>query len=235
MKRTGAKPVRRRAKGAPSRTTRPASREKARVRVTPLSKRLEAPSRATPRDLFALAMRWWSEGERFDIGRMAQELGVSRATVFRWAGTRELLYGEVLSARFDAALTAARGEFQGEGAAYLANVTERLIQLIVEDAPLRRFIQQDSEYAMRVLMSKSSRVEERCAASIRRALEEGVRDKLIRPAMNLDALSNVIVRVGQFFLYRDALTGDPPDVESAITATLILLTAEAGDARWRRR
>ncbi|NTX34287.1 transcriptional regulator [Myxococcus sp. CA033] len=235
MKRTRVKDSRRATKEAPSRTRRPASREKARARVTPLSQRLEVPSRATPQDLFALAMRWWNEGERFDIGRMAQELGVSRATVFRWAGTRELLYGEVLSFRFEAALTAARSEFQGEGTAYVADVTQRLIHLIVEDAPLRRFIQQDSEYAMRVLMSKSSRVEERCAASIRRALEEGVRDKHLRPAMGLEALSNVIVRVGQFFLYRDALTGDPPDVQAAITATLILLTAEEGDARWNRR
>ncbi|MCP3100560.1 hypothetical protein LZ198_16950 [Myxococcus sp. K15C18031901] len=196
---------------------------------------MEEPSRATPRDLFQLALAWWEAGERFDIGRMATALGVSRATVFRWAGTRELLYGEVLSSRFDAALATARGQAKGEGPVYVADVTQRLIRLIVEDAPLRRFIQQDSEYAMRVLMSKSSRVEARCAASIVAALEEGVRERHIRPALTLDALAHAIVRVGNFFLYRDALTGDPVDVGSAITAIRILVTAEAGDARWNGR
>lgn len=204
-------------------------------RVTPLARRLDAPARATPRELFALAQDWWRKGERFDIGRMAQVLGVSRATVFRWAGSRELLYGEVISSEFDAALATARAVSRGEGPGYLADVTQRLLHLLVENAPLRRFVQQDAGFAMRVLMSKSSTVEQRCAESVRRALEDGVRAGLIRPAMELDALATVIVRIGESFLYRDALTGDPADVESAITAIRILLTAEKGGEKRRAR
>jgi hypothetical protein len=78
-------------------------------------------------------------------------------------------------------------------------------------------------------------VEQRCAASVRTALEEGVRDRHIRPAMDLDALAYVIIRIGESFLYRDAITGDPPDVESAITAIRILLTAEKLPAGGRAR
>ena len=92
-----------------------------------------------------------------------------------------------------------------------------------------------TNYAMRILMSKSSTVEQRCAASIRAALEDGVRAGLIRPVMDLDALAYVIIRIGESFLYRDALTGDPVDVESAITAIRILLTVEKEDSRWKRR
>lgn len=198
------------------------------ARVTPLARKLDAPARATPQDLFALALDWWMKGQRFDIGRMAQELGVSRATVFRWVGSRELLYGEVISSLFESALANARSAAKGQGAALIADVTQRLFALLVADEPLRRFVQQDAEYAMRVLMSKSSTVEQRCAASVRVALEEGVRDGHIRPAMDLDALAYVIVRIGESFLYRDAITGDPPDVDSAITAIRILLTAEKG-------
>jgi AcrR family transcriptional regulator len=205
------------------------------ARVTPLARRLEAPSRATPRDLFALALDWWKKGERFDIGRMARELGVSRATVFRWAGSRELLYGEVISSRFQEALTAAREEARGQGPQLVADITQRLFHLLVTDAPLRRFVRQDAEYAMRILMSRSSTVEQRCAASIRAALEESVRAGLIRPVMDLDALAYVILRIGESFLYRDTLTGDPVDVESALTAIRILLTVERDDVRWRRR
>jgi hypothetical protein len=53
--------------------------------------------------------------------------------------------------------------------------------------------------------------------------------------MDLDALAYVIVRIGESFLYRDAITGDPPDVESAITAIRILLTAEKGTEGRRLR
>jgi AcrR family transcriptional regulator len=210
-----------------SRATRraPPKRRERSVRP-PLASRLEAPARATPQDLFALAVDWWTKGERFDIGRMARVLGVSRATVFRWVGSRELLYGEVISSLFDTALATARSRSRGEGPALIADVTQRLMRLLMADEPLRRFVQQDTEYAMRVLMSKSSSVEQRCAASVRAALEEGVREGHIRPAMDLDALAYLIVRIGESFLYRDAITGDPPDIESAITAIRILLTAE---------
>ncbi len=204
-------------------------------RVTPLARRLDAPERATPKDLFALALDWWTKGERFDIGRMARELGVSRATVFRWAGSRELLYGEVISSLFESALATARQQSRGEGAELIAEITQRLLRLLVADEALRRFVQQDAEYAMRILMSRSSTVEQRCAASVRAALEEGVREGHIRPAMELDALAYVIIRIGESFLYRDAITGDPPDVESAITAIRILITAEKAPAGWKLR
>ena len=197
--------------------------------ATPLAKRLEAPAKATPQDLFALAVEWWTRGERFDIGKMAQALGVSRATVFRWVGSRELLYGEVLSALFEGVLVTARAEAKGEGPALVAEVTERLMRLLVEDEALRRFVQQDSEYAMRVLMSKSSTVEQRCAKSVQAALEDAVRDGHIRPAMDLGDLAYLIVRIGESFLYRDAITGDEVDISSAVKAIRILLTARAAE------
>ncbi|MFP2932448.1 QsdR family transcriptional regulator [Pyxidicoccus sp. 3LG] len=223
------------ARREPKRPAPPVPRMRPSTRMTPLAQRLDAPSRATPQALFTLALDWWMKGERFDIGRMAQELGVSRATVFRWVGTRELLYGEVISSLFEAALNRARRESRGEGPELIADVTARLFRLLVTDEPLRRFVQQDAEYAMRILMSKSSTVEQRCAASIRASLEDGVRGGHIRPVMDLDSLAYVIIRIGESFLYRDAITGEPVDVESAITAIRILLTVEKEDPRWRRR
>ena len=194
--------------------------------MSPLTRRLQVPARATARELYALALEWWARGERFDIGRMAAALGVSRATVFRWVGSRELLYGEVISTLFAEALAEARAKAKGRGPALIAQVTRRLLQRLVEDEPLRRFVHQDPEYAMRVLMSRSSTVEQRCAASVRAALEEGVRDGHIRPAMDVDALAYLIVRIGESFLYRDAITGEKADIEPALTAIRILLTAK---------
>src|SRR5688500_15666061 len=97
--------------------SRSSAAAKVRVSKTPLSRRLSAPTRATPRELFALAVTMWNAGERFDIGKMAQRLGVSRATVFRWVGSRELLYGEVLSKLFQTALAEAVAEARGKGPA----------------------------------------------------------------------------------------------------------------------
>lgn len=192
---------------------------------TPLARRLEAPPRATPRDLFDLALRWWMAGERFDIGRMAAELGVSRATAFRWVGSRELLYGEVISALFAEALAHARNKAHGHGAAYLTDVFRNLLHFLVRVKPPRQFVRKDPEYAVRVLMSNSSTVEARCTALLREALETEFRAGHLDPPMDLDSLAWVILRIGEAFLYRDAITGEPPDVDKAITAIGILLGA----------
>jgi AcrR family transcriptional regulator len=202
--------------------------------AAPLTRRLQAPARATARELYALALAWWERGERFDIGRMAAALGVSRATVFRWVGSRELLYGEVISSLFAQALAEAGAAAKARrlrGPALLADVTRRLLQRLMDDVPLQRFVHQDAEYAMRVLMSRSSTVEQRCAASVREALKQGVREGHIRPAMDLDALAYLIVRIGESFLYRDAITGEAADIEPAITAIRLLLTARPGSGR----
>lgn len=204
--------------------TRGVSRRRA-AHETPLARRLEAPPRATPQALFSLALEWWKRGERFDIGRMAQALDVSRATVFRWVGTRELLYGEVLSSLFERALDRARSEARGQGPALITDVTRRLLHGLVADVPLRRFVRQDAEYALRVLMSRDSTVQRRATARLRELLEEAIRAGHLRPAMKLEALAYVLLRIGESFLYRDALTGEPPDVEAAITAIHILLSA----------
>jgi AcrR family transcriptional regulator len=203
----------------------PARKGRRAAPASPLTRRLQAPARATARELYALALKWWARGERFDIGRMAEALGVSRATVFRWVGSRELLYGEVISTLFAEALAEAQAKSKGRGPALIAEVTRRLLQRLVEDAPLRRFVHQDPEYAMRVLMSRSSTVEQRCAESVRAALEQGVRDGHIRPAMDVDALAYLIVRIGESFLYRDAITGEAADIEPALTAIRILVSA----------
>ena len=190
-----------------------------------LAHRLSTPTRATPQSLFDLALQKWTQGERFDLGKMAQELGVNRATVFRWCGSRELLYGEVISRLFEGALAEALNEAKGTGPALIADATRRLMTSLIEHEPLRVFVQQDTEYAMRVLMSKTSTVEQRSAAAIRKALEDAVKQGQIQPEMKLDDLAYLIVRIGESFLYRDAITGDPPEIESAITAIRILVSA----------
>nr|MBP6691445.1 hypothetical protein [Xanthomonadales bacterium] len=52
--------------------------------------------RVTPVQLFQLARRQRLAGERVEVGALAAQLGIGRATAFRWVGSRELLLGEVV-------------------------------------------------------------------------------------------------------------------------------------------
>ena len=193
-------------------------------RVTPLSRLLdapEAPKRVTPLDVFAVARKKWLAGERLDIGKLAQELRVGRATVFRWVGSRENLYGEICSALFVKEVERAQQGARGAGVERLLDIMERLLHSLASAAPLRRFVVEDPEFALRVLTSRASPVQYRCTVAVRELIWQLVPE----PALPADELAYLVVRITESFLYRDVITGDEADIEAAIRAIRLLLTA----------
>src|SRR5690348_8961698 len=156
-------------RGDVMRSRQAAQRTNAVLQATPLARALTSGpprARATLLDLLQLARKKWLAGERIDIGRLAEEQRLGRATVFRWVGTREQLYGEVLSVLFLAVLEDARGAASGHGAAYIAGVTRRALGTLLASQPLRGFVAQDPEFALRVLTSKSSPVAHRSTSAV---------------------------------------------------------------------
>lgn len=194
------------------------------IRVTPLSRLIDqetSVSRTTPLDVFKLARKKWLAGERLDVGKLAAELGVGRATVFRWVGTRENLYGEICSHLFARVLERAQADARGSGLHKVLDTLERLLRALASAAPLQRFVAEDPEFAMRVLTSRESPVQFRSTEAVRQMLEE-LDTRLALPPREL---AYIIVRVTESFLYRDVLTGDAADIEAAIRAIRVLLTA----------
>jgi AcrR family transcriptional regulator len=204
-------------------------------RVTPLSRLLDQEStgrRVTPLDAFKLARRKWVAGERVDVGKLAAELGVGRATVFRWVGTRENLYGEICSAMFAKELERAQQAARGSGLENLLDTIARLLRSLAAAAPLRRFVAEDPEFAMRVLTSHASPVQYRCTQAIRERIDELVDAGALQPALPPDELAYIVVRITESFLYRDVITGAEADIEAGIRAIRILLSA---NTRRRRK
>ena len=199
------------------------------VRSTPLSRLLEGDdavrTRATPLDVFRRARKKWIAGERLDIGRLAAELGVGRATVFRWVGTRENLYGEIISSGFATDLERAMREARGAGIERMFDGIGRLLRALVASPPLRRFVEEDPEFALRVLTSKHSPVQFRCVAAFEAAIVEQVAAGTMHPALPPHELAYLLVRIVEAFLYRDVITGGEPDVVTALSAIRILCLA----------
>ncbi len=192
-------------------------------RSTPLSRLLTSTpeKKVTPLDAFRLARNHWLAGERLDIGKIATELGVGRATVFRWVGTRENLYAEICSQLFKKTLEQAEAQAKGKGVDKLIDILEHLLRTLAHAAPLRYFVEQDPEFALRVLTSRASSVQHRCVQHVR----ELIFALVDAPALPADELAYIIVRITESFLYRDVLTGDAADIEAAIRAIRVLLTA----------
>lgn len=189
----------------------------------------------TPLDALRRAREQWIETSRVDMGALAADLGVSRATLHRWVGTRELLLGEVLWSYAEASLYEARSGVRGNGPEYLVDVIERYMRAALEFAPLLRFIRQDPQYALKVLASKHSPMQRRSIAAMRSELAEQVEAGALEPALELDDLAYVIVRVVESYLYSDVITGSDPDIDKATDAVALLLHAPPPPKRKRSR
>jgi AcrR family transcriptional regulator len=195
------------------------------ARMTALERAREAAPRPTPLDALALARGRWLAGERLDMGALARELGISRATLYSWVGSRERLIGEVIWSFAEEGLRQARDGAAGSGADYVVDVAERFARLNASFEPLRRFIEHDPELALRVLTSKNGPVQERMIGVARELLTEQVSAGELTPALDVETLAYLIVRVNESFLYSDVITGSEPDVDKAVDVVRVLLHA----------
>ena len=184
-----------------------------------------ATSRPTPIDALRLARRRWLAGERLDMGGLARELRISRATLYSWVGSKERLIGEVIWSFAEEGVRQARDAATGSGADYVVDVMERFVRLNATFEPLLHFISQDPQLALRVLTSKDGPVQNRMIAVARELLAEQVEAGKLAPALDLDTLAYLMVRVAESFLYSDVITGSEPDVDKAVEVVRVLLHA----------
>jgi AcrR family transcriptional regulator len=183
-----------------------------------------ASPRVTSADALRLARKHWLAGERLDIGLLARELGVARATLFRWVGSRELLLAEVLWSMCEPTLRQAEQTTPGQGVVRIARVCETAVRQMMAFEPLRRFIAEDADLALRLLTSKASPVQARAIAAVRELLEFERRRGSWQPPLAIDTLAYLMVRLGESFLYANVLSGQTVDVGDTGIAVQLLLS-----------
>jgi AcrR family transcriptional regulator len=169
------------------------------------------------------------------MGSLANELGVSRATLYSWVGTRERLIGEVIWSFAADGVRQSRQAASGKGADYVVDVFDHFIRLNARFDPLKRFIEQDPELALRVLTSKNGPVQARMIAVARELLDEQIAAGALTPALEPGALAYMMVRIAESFLYSDVIAGSDPDIEQAVEAVRVLLHAPPPPPRRKPR
>jgi AcrR family transcriptional regulator len=185
--------------------------------------------RATPADAQALALKCFLNGQRIDLQTLAAELGISRITLYRWVGTHDMLMGEVLGALADVAWAEAQKKFRRSSPEYAARVIHQFLVRIQEFGPFRIFLKADPEYALKVLTSKHSPVQERVILHVRALLEAQAQAGRLALPKDVHSLSYALVRICESFLYNDFITGRDPDLGKAREIVSALLQAP-----WKR-
>ncbi len=171
------------------------------------------------------AERWFHQHAGIDMEALAAHLAVSRATLYRVAGSRERLLGEVLWRQGSRAMTRNARIVGGAGAERLVSLARHFNDGLVSYTPVRRFMHEDPVTAFRVLFMGEARVHARFVQMWRELFREAEQAGELELPFDVDELAFVFVRLGESMLYADLLSGLEPNVELCARMQLLLLTA----------
>ena len=145
-----------------------------------------------------------------DMEALAQDLAVSRATLYRVVGSRDGLLADVLWELGDHLLDRARHRRTGTGVDGVLEITRYFVAALRGSAPFRDFLRAEPETARRLLTG--GLVHRRAVLAQRSILlEAGERDRLW-PRSGIDDLAYLYVRVVESALYAELLSNRRPDL-----------------------
>ncbi|HEX9528433.1 MAG TPA: hypothetical protein VF951_13120 [Streptosporangiaceae bacterium] len=84
---------------------------------------------------------------------LAAGLGISRASVYRWFGSREGLVREALASEFRELLDRCAADVGGRGTQRLLDTLTLLCGRLARNEPMRRYLVQEQANALRLLTS----------------------------------------------------------------------------------
>jgi hypothetical protein len=180
---------------------------------------------ATPTTAFRAARRRYLAGERIDMRALAGELGVSRATLYRWTGPREQLISDVVFSLSDDVFERAKRETAHlSGAERLLGVFRLHVGALVSAPALQAFLRTETHAALRILTARDGSVQRRTVARLAELYRQEQAAGTFHPRADPDVLAYAVVRVTEGFIYNDAIAAVEPAVEEAATIVALLLT-----------
>jgi AcrR family transcriptional regulator len=172
---------------------------------------------------FRIARRWFKSGRRIEMQELAAELGVNRATLFRWVGSRDDLLAEILWSLAAPTLAAAVDGASGRGGRRIADIMGRFATMLDGADYFREFLRREPERALRILTTRAGTVQARLVSAVKALLDEEIADGRLQGPLPPHSLAYLIVRIIESFVYSDIITGEQLDIAAVEQATTALV------------
>src|SRR6201996_3540276 len=196
---------------------------------TPLSRMLAEERKPDALDAFRVARRWFMAGRRIEMQELAAELGVNRATLFRWVGGRDDLLGEILWSLAESTLAGAVEASAGNGARRITEAIGHFAAMLDRADFFREFLRREPERALRILTTRAGTVQARLVGAVENLLNDELSQGHLHSRLPLRDLAYLIVRIVESFLYAEYITGEEPDIAMAELAVGALLGRHDSD------
>lgn len=179
--------------------------------------------RCQPMDLHDLARQWFIGARRIELQKLAMELGISRATAYRWAGSAEQLVGQVLASILDDTFNRIVQQTASSGSERVLEVLDRGMRYAHGFQPLRGFLAKDPQLGLRIVASKHGPIQARTIENLRKLLEEEIAAGHMTLPVEPAVMAYALTRIVESFLYADLITGATPDLDNAATILKLML------------
>lgn len=183
---------------------------------TPLARALAGTdTRPTPLDALAVARRRFLAGKRVDMSSVADELGVSRVTLYRWVGSRGALLGEVMATLAIRSLESEDARIKSTGRERIAHLATHIVQSLMAHPGMQALLAAEPEFALRLLTTSEGSVQGRIMDWWEQALSEEIAAGRMKSPLPARDIAYLIVRLCESFVYKEVIVGEAADPEQA--------------------
>ena len=181
------------------------------------------PPRPTALDAFRLARRKFLAAQRVEMSALADELGVNRATLYRWVGSRDQLLVEIIWSLAERTLQNIEEDIHTQGTERIVQVITRFLEAVISNTGMQRWLAEEGEYAMRLLTRHDTDFQPRLIGAVQALLKQQTNAGRLDLPVDLHELAYVIVRLIESYTYLDLITGEQPEAQRAEPILRMLL------------
>ncbi|MFE5284849.1 QsdR family transcriptional regulator [Nocardia sp. NPDC056611] len=201
---------------------------------SPESRAPGRPASASREDVLSAAIEVFLSGKRLDVNAIAAKLGVGRASIYRWFGSRDGLLAAAIARQLERMMSLIQLHCTTTGGERLEQILDRAVDLLVEDNSLRAYFDNESTAALRLVTRSDGPVHKAAVAAVEQLLEQAENEGY-HPPIDRDTLAYAVVRLWEAFLYNDAVAGFRGDAERLRQVHTALLRTEGSGRRYQQR
>src|ERR1700733_2091767 len=181
------------------------------------------PARVTPADAFVRAREIVWAGGRLDMLALAGELGIARATLYRWTGDREQLLSDILWTMVHALFEHVMSTVPERGADGLRIGSTRFLTQLATGGGLTRTLQAEGGTGLRLITDSRGGVRPRLVDAIAAWIQREADEGYYRTPEDPQLLADGMVSLGERFLYHGGYVESNPDAEAASRMIALLI------------
>lgn len=174
-------------------------------------------------ELVHIAKALWAQGRGLDMEELGARSGLSRATVYRRIGNKQQLLGAVFSSLMVDTFLAADARRRSRGRSRVLTVLQDCLEAIVADQPFHEFLVRDPQVALRIVASPEFSPQGTSIELMTRLLERELPHGDFTLSASAQQTATAAIRLSEAFIYSDLLTGETPDIDTAMTLIGLLI------------